>query len=93
MAMYTLYKNPIQLETLYIVQYLHSRNITFLPSIIIERNYPAFVTELPTIYYNHRFYKGLEEVISLYEHISGIDNVLEKAVEFKKQYPKYTIKK
>ena len=28
-AMYTIYKNPIQLETLYIVQYLHSINITF----------------------------------------------------------------
>lgn len=91
--MYTLYKNPIQLETLYIVQYLHSRNITFLPSIIIERNHPSFVTELPTIQYNHTVYKGLEEVISLYEHISGIDNVLEKAIEFKKQHPKYTIKK
>ena len=36
--MYTLYKNPIQLETLYIVQYLHSKNMVFLPSYIIERN-------------------------------------------------------
>lgn len=91
--MYTLYKNPIQLETLYIVKYLHSRNITFLPSIIIERNYPSFVTELPTIQYNHTVYKGLKEVISLYENISGIDNLLEKAIEFKKQHPKYTINK
>ena len=91
--MYTLYKNPIQLETLYIVQYLHSKNISFLPSMIIERNYPEFVTELPTIYYKNKMYKGLEEVISLYENISGIENILEKAMEFKKQNPKYTIKK
>jgi len=32
-------------------------------------------------------------VISLYETISGINNILEKALEFKKQNPKYTIKR
>ena len=91
--MYTLYKNPIQLDTLYIVQYLHYKNIMFLPSIIIERNYPQFVTELPTINYKNKNYNGLVEIISLYENISGIDNILEKAIEFKNQNPKYTIKK
>ena len=91
--MYTLYKNPIQLETLYIVQYLHYKNIMFLPSIIIERNYPQFVTELPTINYKNKIYNGLVEIISLYENISGIDNILEKAIEFKVQHPKYTIKR
>ena len=91
--MYILYKNPIQLDTLYIVQYLHHKNIMFLPSIIIERNYPPFVTELPTINYKNKIYKGLEEVILLYENISGIDKILEKAIEFKNQNPKYTIKK
>ena len=91
--MYTLYKNPIQLETLYIVQYLHYKNIMFLPSIIIERNYPQFVTELPTINYKNKIYNGLVEIISLYENISGIDNILEKAIEFKTQHPKYTIKR
>lgn len=50
---YTLYKNPIQLDTLYIVQYLHYNKINFLPSIIIERNYPQFITDLPTIKYNN----------------------------------------
>lgn len=91
--MYILYKNPIQLDTLYIVQYLHYNNIKFLPSSIIERNYPQFVTDLPTIVYNNNVYSGLTEVISLYEKISGIDNILEKAIEWKKQNPKYTIKK
>lgn len=90
--MYTLYKNPIQLDTLYIVQYLYYNKIMFLPSNIIERNYPHFITNLPTIIYNNNVYSGLTEVISLYENISGIDNILEKAIEFKKQNPKYTIK-
>ena len=91
--MYTLYKNPIQFDTLYIVQYLHYNKISFLPSSIIERNYPHFVTNLPTIIYDNCIYSGLTEIISLYEKISGIDNILEKALEFKKQNPKYTIKK
>lgn len=91
--MYTLYKNPIQLDTLYIVQYLHYNKINFLPSIIIERNCPQFITDLPTIKYNNCIYSGLTEVISLYENISGIDNILEKALEFKKQNSNYTIKK
>jgi hypothetical protein len=90
--MYTLYKNPIQLDTLYIVQYLHYNKINLLPSSIIERNYPQFVTSLPTIVYNNYCYNGLDEVILLYEKLSGIDNILEKAREFKKQNPKYTVK-
>jgi hypothetical protein len=91
--MYILYKNPIQLDTLYIVQYLWSINIHFLPESIIERNHPPFVTNLPTIVYNNHIYSGLPEVISFYEKISGIENLLEKATEFKNQNPKYTIKK
>lgn len=89
--MYILYKQPIQLETLYIVQYLHSRGIHLLPSMIVERNYPANVTELPTIVYEQIQYNGLDQVVSLYESISGIDNLLEKSKEFKKQNPTYTI--
>jgi hypothetical protein len=91
--MYVLYKNPIQLETLNIVQYLHYNNIIFLPNTIIERNYPHFITELPTIVYNNNIYSGLTEVVSLYETISGINDLLNKANNFKIQNPKYTIKK
>lgn len=90
--MYVLYKNPIQIETLNIVQYLHYNKISFLPHTIIERSHPSFVKELPTIVYNNKTYSGLSQVISLYEEISGISNLLEKANEFKKNNPKYTIK-
>ena len=88
--MYVLYKNPIQLETLYIVQYLYHEHIPFLRNTIIEINYPSFVTYLPTIFYNNMLYIGLNECIKLFETYSGI---LEKANEFKKQNPRYTIKK
>lgn len=91
--MYILYKKPIQLETLAIVQYLHSINIFFLPDTIIERNHPSFIKELPSIIYKDKLYSGLEEVITLYESYSNIENLLEKAIEFKEKNPKYTIKK
>ena len=91
--MYFLYKNPIQHDTLCIVQYLHFHKIHFLPSAIIERNYPSFVTELPTIIYNNTIYCGLSEVVALYEQISGIVDLLEKSKLFKKENPKYTINK
>ena len=42
---YTLYKNPIQFDTLSIVQYLYANNIVCLPDICIERNHPAWVTQ------------------------------------------------
>lgn len=90
---YVLYKKPIQLETLNIVQYLHSQNINFLPNVIIEKNYPSYVTELPTILYDKKLYIGIDICVKLYETYSGIDNLLEKANEFKKLNPKYTIKK
>jgi len=80
--MYILYKNPIQLDTLSIVQYLHYKGILFLPNCIIERNYPPSVTQLPTIYYKNQYYCGINECIELYENISGIDNILEKARKF-----------
>jgi hypothetical protein len=67
--MYVLYKNAVQLETLYIVQYLHYNNIHFLPTNIIERNYPEFVTNLPTIVCDNCLYSGLDAVISLYESV------------------------
>ena len=90
--MYILFKNPIQLDTLAIVQYLYYHKIVFLPNEIVERNYPDFITELPTIVYDKKIYSGLKHVVELYEQISGINNLLQKAIQFKKENPKYTIK-
>jgi hypothetical protein len=91
--MYILYKNPIQLDTLNIVQYLHNEHISFLPNMILERNYPPFVTDLPTILYKNKLYIGLNKCVELYESYSGIHDLLDKANEFKKNNPSYTIKK
>ena len=86
-----MYKNANQTDTLNIVQYLYFINCVLLPTIIVERNHPVNVTELPTILYNDRWYSGLSNVLLLYESMSGIDNLLERSVEFKRTHPKYTI--
>ena len=90
--MYILFKNPIQLDTLAIVQYLYYHKIVFLPTTIVEKNLPDFVSELPTIVYNKTVYCGLKDCVELYEKISGIKNLLHKALKFKEENPKYTIK-
>jgi hypothetical protein len=91
--MYTLYKRPIQLETLHIVQYLHACCIPLLPDTIFERGHPLCITELPAIYCENQWYMGLNQVLFFYETKSGIKNLLEKAEEWKKKNPRYTIKK
>jgi len=90
---YILYKNPIQYDTLYIVQYLHYLGIILKPQYCIERNYPSWVTSLPSIYVsnNDKKYIGLEECIKFFQQESGVNNVLYKSNEFKKLNPEYRI--
>ncbi len=86
---YILYKLPIQLETLYIVQYLHANGIILLPKYIIERNHGIVV--LPTIIHNNNTYSGLLEVVKFYENASGINDLLTKAKDWKDINPNYRI--
>jgi hypothetical protein len=86
---YILYKEPISLDTLYIVQFLHVHKIILLPTHIIERNHG--VAELPSILYNDKLYSGLSEVIKFYENASGLDDLLTKSHQWKDKNPNYRI--
>ncbi len=86
---YILYKQPIQLETLHIVQFLHVNGIILLPKYIIERNLGVAV--LPTIIYDNNTYSGLLEVVKFYENTSGISDLLAKARDWKDKNPNYRI--
>lgn len=92
---YVLYKNPIQLETLEIVQYLHScghKNVA--PSCCIERNYPFWVTQLPAIEtVTGQRYVGLEKCVNYWETLHGETNLQYKAHIFKIANPDYRIHK
>lgn len=86
---YILYKEPVSLDTLYIVQYLHAHGIKLVPKFIIERNHGVKV--LPTIVCGNNIYSGLQEVIGFYEQISGITDILTKSREWKELNPDYRI--
>lgn len=92
MDTYVLYKNPIQTDTLAIVQYLNSLGIKLLPAYCIELNHSSWVVELPSIeVFGGRRYIGLRECIGFYESVSGERNLLKKALEFKEKNPGYKI--
>lgn len=90
---YILFKNPIQYDTLSIVQYLFTKGIDVKPKMVIERNYPNYITETPSIYIiaTGQLYQGLDLCIEFYEMISNIDNLLIKAGNFKNTYPNFRI--
>ena len=89
---YILYKNPVQLDTLAIVQYLSFLGQPCLPSQIIERNHPAWVTDLPSILADDgKVYIGLRECEQYYCKTSGESNLLDRAVAFKTNNPNYRV--
>jgi hypothetical protein len=90
---YILYKQPIQYETLYIVQYLHSLGIHVIPKYCIERNYPLWVLECPSIHAltTDKKYIGLNACVLFYEEVSGITDLLQKSIQFKQLHPEYRI--
>jgi hypothetical protein len=91
---YILYKNPIQLDTLEIVQYLYSRgHKNVAPACCIERNHPTWVTMLPAIETMggcHR-YVGLDMCVKYWENLHGVTNLLDNAHKFKLTNPEYRI--
>jgi hypothetical protein len=92
MNTYILYKNPIQLDTLHIVQYLHSIGINIIPKYCIERNHPEWVTELPSIETSTgQKYIGMDSCIHFYTRGSNIENIVEKTEIFIKKHPEYRI--
>lgn len=82
---YILYKNPVQFETLAIVQYLYSLGIDMRPNVILEQGHPKECVVLPSIMdvSNNMYYSGLEECIAFFETHTGMTDLLAKAQQFK----------
>ena len=90
---YDLFKEPIQVETLHIVQYLYSMGIDARPLCIFERNHAAEATELPTIHAREtdEWFVGLDECVRFYSRLSGIEDVVVRAAEFKSRAGEFRI--
>lgn len=95
MVNYILYKHPIELDSLAIVQYMYSLGYDLRPKRIVERNHPIDVCILPCIHdlSNNKYYRGMREIICFYENCFSIksNDLLEKALIFKKNNPDYRI--
>lgn len=86
---YILYKHPFQLDTLALVRYCYSLEFDVAPHMCVERNHQ--ITALPSIYDldQQKWYYGLSQVVEkiplfeYFETLTGITNLLEKAMEFK----------
>lgn len=91
---YTLHKHPVQLDTLAIVQYLHSSGVRAEPARCVERCHPEWVTELPAIEVDatsERFV-GLDACVRFYERASGeAEGMLARALAFKAARPEYRV--
>ena len=90
---YILYKNPIQIDTLEIVQYLYSLgHKDAVPNCCIERNHPSWVTQLPSIETDQGMrYIGLQQSIFYYETSYKIKNLMSMAHKFKSDHPDFRI--
>lgn len=89
---YTLYKEPVQTDTLAIVRYLYSQGIVLFPTVIVERNHPSGIS-LPAIYEysTNTLYEGLDECVRFYEEHSGCIDLFMKANRFHSDNPDYRI--
>ena len=89
---YILYKDPIDLNTLAIVRYLHNIEIEGTPKHCIERNH-NIIGPLPTIYCisTDKFYYGFDKCVRYYELNTNIKNLYSKSEEFMKENPSYRI--
>ena len=89
MVSYTLFKNPVQLDTLAIVQYAKACGKDVTPMLTIERNHPLSITALPAIQCGSEQYVGIDECVRFYEIHTGIDDILQKALIWKDVNPHF----
>ena len=82
---YTLYKHPVSLETLAIVQFLHSLGKDVRPCFIVECHYPAWVTELPAIldHLTGDRRVGLAACVKYWELLTKEEDLLTRALTWK----------
>lgn len=58
---------------------------------IIERNFPSNITQLPTIILNGQVICGLQNIINTYENMFNITDLINKAKTFRDLNPNYKI--
>lgn len=90
---YTLYKHPIQDDTLAIVRYIDHKKYMGVPIICVERNHGIEDNALPAIHDHDTdvWYYGIDNVVSFYQKMTGLKDILHRAMKFHKRHPDYVI--
>lgn len=90
---YYRYKHPVQLDTLALVQYLHSAGKDYRPVRIYEINHPDEITELPSIWdvRTRQLFTGYDACVRYFESVTGISDLHGLSTAFKEQNMKYRI--
>ena len=90
---YVLYKAPIQLETLCVVQYLYALGIDLRPTSVVERNHSVRATALPAVHEVaiDEWHVGLDACVRFYEARSGLGDLARLAARFKDEHPDFRI--
>jgi hypothetical protein len=88
---YVLYRLPSDDDTLLVddmIKYLQHVGINAKPIFIYEERFPSWMKVFPCIVdmYENLF-QGMDEVIKYYETVYGIDNILQKTLNFKDTTP------
>lgn len=93
MTNYILYKDSKDEDIMYVLKYLHSQGISYVPQGIIERGIPIEIMKLPSLYDidTKTLYHGMEETVKYFEKKSKITKILQKIKLFKITNPDYEL--
>lgn len=82
MPQFILYRQPLQVDTLAVVRYLHHIGHPCAPTRCIAGNHPDWVHELPSIQTPTKRYIGIGSCLDFWQEQSGVEDLLEKAISF-----------
>jgi hypothetical protein len=78
------HENPDCDQLLHVINYLQSVGYDAVPSMIIEHNFPKYITVLPTAIIGANSYFGIESIVNYFEKTLGLDNLMDKSNKYKK---------
>jgi len=87
--LYKVHEDENCLLLLSLTRYLHSQGYWVIPETITERLIPSDVI-LPTITLpSGEVLKGFSKIVDFLENRTGIQDLINKSIEFIEQYPEY----
>lgn len=71
-------------QLLNIINYLQSIGHDAVPSMVIEHNFPKYITVLPTVVIGVNSYSGIDSIVNYFEKTLGLNDLIKKSNKYKK---------